>query len=216
MRPSTSTCTRHALILGSAALCLAGLALDLSAQDVVVSENVRAGGIDSLQRDEPGSRIHRSRAVALLASSMDQVTAVVTDYGSYYQFMPNFVASRILSMRGHNALVYAEVSALDGMASLWVQMQLRMLDTTTTTRVIRAKMMKGNLQGFEAEWQVTPVDATHTFVAFELCANPKFKLPFGDGLISDYNETKARASIEGLRRELLRRSQQQSTKAALR
>jgi glycerol kinase len=43
-------------------------------------------------------------------------------------------------------------------------------------------------------------------VAFELCADPNFRLPLADGLISDYNEKEARSSIMGLRRELSRRA----------
>lgn len=190
-------------VLGCA-LCLAGFSPTLFAQDIQLNANVRAGGIDSLQRDEPGSPIRRSRAVALMSAPMDRVMAIVSDYENYRQFMPHFVASRVLSRRGSQALVYAEVSVLDGMATWWVEMQLRMLDATAPTRVIRAKMKKGNLKGFTAEWQVTPFDATHTLVAFELCAEPNFRLPFANSLVSDYNEKEARSSIMGLRRQLSR------------
>ena len=65
-------------------------------------------------------------------------------------------------------------------------------------------MLKGNLKGFEAEWQVTPVDATRTLVAFELCADPNFNIPFARGLVSDYNEKEARSSIAALRRQVSR------------
>lgn len=207
MQHSASQVARKAFVFGIGALCVASLTFSLSAQEAVLSANLREGGIDSLQRDEPGSRIRRSRAVALVASPMEQVTAVVSDYANYRQFMPHFVASRVLSQRGPKALVYAEVSALDGMATLWVQMQLQVSEPAESTRVIKAKMMKGNLKGFAAEWQVTPVDATHTLVAFELCAEPDFRLPFADGLISDYNEKEARSTIMGLRRQLAGRAQ---------
>jgi len=202
MRQSGHSWTRDAWIFGSSALCLAGLSLSLAAQDVDLSANVRAGGIDSRQSEEPGSRIRRGRAVALMTAPMDLVTAVVTDYASYLQFMPHFVASRILAKRGSQALMYAEVSALNGLATLWVEMQLRVSDASASTRVVRAKMLKGNLKTFEAEWQVTAFDATHTLVAFELCADPDFRLPLANGLISDYNEKEARSSIMGLRRQL--------------
>jgi ribosome-associated toxin RatA of RatAB toxin-antitoxin module len=202
MQQSTHRWARSAWVFGSSALCIVGISLTLSAQDVSLSANVRAGGIDSLQRDEPGSRIRRSRAIALMPASMEQVTAVVSDYANYRQFMPHFVASRVLSQRGQQALMYAEVSALEGMATLWVQMQLHISEAAASTRVIRAKMLKGNLKGFKAEWQVTPFDATHTLVAFELCAEPDFHLPLADGLISDYNEKEARSTIMGLRRQL--------------
>ena len=187
-------------------LCLAVMSLAASAQDVRLSDNVRAGGIDSTQRDQAGSRIRRSRALGLVAAPVDRVTAVVSDYGSYHEFMPHFVASRVLSQRGSKALLYVEVSALHGVATLWAQMQLRMLDATAPTRVIKATMLKGNLKGFDAEWQITPFDAKHTLVAFELCADPNFHLPFATSIVSDHNEKEARSSILALRRQLSRKS----------
>ena len=212
MRHSVHELKRYAWVLCRSALCVAASSVAASAQDADLSANVRAGGIDSLQREEPGSAIHRSRAVALVEASMVQVTAVVSDYENYRQFMPHFVTSRVLSKRGSQALMYAEVSALNGMATIWVEMQLRMLETAAPTRVIKAKMMKGNLKGFQAEWQVTPFDATHTLVAFELCADPDFRLPFANGLISDYNEKEARSSIIALRRQLSRHTQDNAKK----
>ena len=208
MRQSVHELKRYAWVLGSSALCLAGSSLTSFAEDVDLSANVRAGGIDSHQREEPGSRIHRGRAIALVAAPLDRVTAVVSDYANYRQFMPHFVTSRVLSKRGSQALLYAEVSALGGMATIWVEMQLRMLEPTALlTRVIKAKMLKGNLKGFKAEWQVTPFDATRTLVAFELCADPNFHLPFANGLVSDYNEKEARSSIIALRGQLSRHTQ---------
>jgi hypothetical protein len=118
--------------------------------------------------------------------------------------MPNFVASRVLSQRGNQALVYIQVSALDGMATLWVEMKLRLLEPTAPTRVFQATMMKGNVRGFEAEWHVTAFGAKHTLVAFELCADPDFRLPFANGLVSDYNEKEARSSIVALRQQVSR------------
>ncbi len=141
-----------------------------------------------------------------MAAPVDKVTAVVSDYGSYHEFMPHFVASRVLSQRGSKALLYVEVSALHGVATLWAQMQLRMLDATAPTRVIKATMLKGNLKGFDAEWQITPFDAKHTLVAFELCADPNFHLPFATSIVSDHNEKEARSSILALRRQLSRKS----------
>jgi ribosome-associated toxin RatA of RatAB toxin-antitoxin module len=204
MQRPTRAWKRSAGLLIGAALCFAGISLAASAQELRLSDNVRAGGIDSIQRDEAGSRIRRSRAMGLVAAPADKVTAVLSDYGNYHQFMPHFVASRVLSQRGSQALLYVEVSALHGMATLWAQMKLRLLDPNAPTRVIRATMLKGNLKDFEAEWQVTPVDAKHTLVAFELCADPNFRLPFADSLVSDHNEKEARSSIAALRRRLSR------------
>lgn len=197
--------TAKRCVWGLAALWIAGSALTAFAEGVKVSANVRGGGIDSHQRAQAGSRIRRSRALGLVAAPIDKVMAVVSDYANYRQFMPNFVASRVLSQRGGQAVMYAEVSALDGLATIWVQMQLHLLETTADARVIKATMVKGNVKGFEAEWQVTPFGAKHTLVAFELCADPNFHLPFANSLVSDYNEIEARDSITALRRQVSRR-----------
>ena len=172
----------------------------VSAEDVRLSANVRAGGIDSRQREEAGSPIRRSRAVGLVAASLDKVTEAALDYGNYRRFMPHFKASRVLARRGSDAVVYIEVSALEGLATLWCEMKIRMLPQAGPTRVITARMVKGNLKGFQAEWQITPVESGKTLVAFELCADPDFPIPFANGIVSDYNEKEARKSVLALRK----------------
>lgn len=182
-------------------LCLA----PASAQTVELSDNVRKGGIDSRQRPQAGSRIRRSRAVGLLRAPAEQVTDVVLDYAAYRRFMPHFVASRVLSKRGSQARVYIEVSALKGLARLWMEMQIGMAPTTEPTRVISASMLRGNIKHFQAAWHVTPVNDQTTLVAFELCADPDFSIPFADGLVSDYNELEARDSVVALRSYVARK-----------
>ena len=185
-------------------LLLVAASISASAEDVDVSANVRSGGIDSQQHEQAGSRIHRSRALGLVDASVDQVTDVILDYANYREFMPNFVTSRVLSQRGSKALVYMQASALAGLSTLWAEMQLSMRILSASTRVVSARMLRGNLKNFQAEWHVTPFDASHSLVAFELCADPDFQLPFASGLVSDYNEKEAVASIVGLRQYLAR------------
>jgi len=184
-----------------ASLCVANVVAQ--APSPQLSDNVRAGGVDSRQADQAGSRIRRSRAVALLRTPVQKVTDAVLDYGAYRDFMPHFVSSRVLSRRGSQALVYVEVSALQGLTRLWAEMKMLMVSEQASTRVVRAQMVRGNLKGFEAEWQITSIDSTRTLVAFELCADPDFPLPFASGLVSDYNEIEARNSVLALRSHLL-------------
>ena len=192
---------------GSTALFLAGLCIaSAAAQPPGLSDNVRKGGIDSRQRDQQGSRIRRSRAVGLLRAEVTKVTDVILDYASYYEFMPHFVASRVLAQRGSEARVYLEVSALNGLSRLWAEMKIGTVSAADApTRVVRAHMIRGNLKGFDAEWQVTRVDDRFTLVAFELCADPDFPLPFASGLVSDYNEKEARSSVLALRTHMKNR-----------
>jgi ribosome-associated toxin RatA of RatAB toxin-antitoxin module len=167
---------------------------------------VPAGGIDTKQREQPRSRIRRGSALGVVDASVDKVMRVVLDYANYRRFMPHFQASRVLSRRGSDALLYIQVTALGGLATLWAEMRVRALEAATQTRVVLAHMIKGNLAQFEADWQVTPINATQTAVLFELCADPNFPLPFASGLVSDQNESEARSTIVALRAYVAQRS----------
>jgi adenine deaminase len=57
-------------------------------------------------------------------------------------------------------------------------------------------MTKGNMDHFEAVWEVTPV-AGGTLVAFQLMVDPDLPLP--SGLISDENQKSARKALRALR-----------------
>lgn len=194
-RPMRPSAWAPWLCLFTCCVCLASAA----AEEVPLSVNVRAGGIDSSQREQSGSRIRRGSALGVVHAPADKVMQVVLDYGNYRRFMPNFQASRVLSRRGSDALVYIQVTALGGFVTLWAEMRMRTLPQVTPTRVILAHMIKGNLDQFEADWQVTPLDATRTLVLFELCADPHFPLPFASGIVSDQNETEANRTIDALR-----------------
>src|ERR1041385_3224285 len=95
------------LCLFSCCACLASA----SAQEVQLSANLRAGGIDSNQREQAGSRIRRGSALGVVDAPVDKVMQVILDYGNYSRFMPNFQASRVLSRRGSDALLYIQVTA---------------------------------------------------------------------------------------------------------
>ena len=126
MQRSLRATKRAVWVLAASALCFGGRPVDAAAQAAGLSANVRDGGIDSHQTEQAGSRIRRGRAMGIVAAPIDKVTAVVSDYKNYHQFMPHFVTSRVLSQRGSQALLYVEVSALHGAAKLWAEMKLRM------------------------------------------------------------------------------------------
>jgi hypothetical protein len=138
-----------------------------------------------------------SNRTAVRATGVGMLAVVGLGFGVAWGSW-TLVASRVLSKRGSDARVYIEVSALQGLARLWMEMQIGMA-SRSETQVISARMLRGNIKGFEAEWQVTPVDAKTTLVAFEMCADPDFAIPFADGLVSDYNEKEARKSLLALR-----------------
>jgi ribosome-associated toxin RatA of RatAB toxin-antitoxin module len=163
---------------------------------VVVSEKVRAGGMESTNQPYPGSSVQWGRAVAIVDAPVEKVMAVVQDYGRYTEFMPKFEASRVLSQRGSSALLYAQVSLMRGAATIWAELKIKQRDAGAT-KVIEAKMTKGNVDVLQAVWEVTPLDDGRTLVAFQIVVDPDLPLP--TSLVNSENAKTARMTIRALR-----------------
>jgi ribosome-associated toxin RatA of RatAB toxin-antitoxin module len=153
---------------------------------------------------QPGTSVRAGRAVGIVDASLDEVLAVVQDYGAYDKFMPHFKASRVLSRRGESALVYMQASIARDTMTLWCQLKVGPRPNIGTTHVIEAKMIEGNMSAMHARWEVTPVDAEHTRVAFELLMDPKVPLPAS--LVSNENEKASQKTIRALRHVVAERA----------
>ena len=146
----------------------------------------------------PGASVKAGRAEGIVDASFDQVRTVVEDYGSYEHFMPHFRASRVLSRRGASALVYMQASLAKDTMTLWAQLKIAPKPDVGRTRIIEAKMVQGNMDAMFARWELTPVDDTHTMVAFQVLMDPKLPLPAS--FIADENEKASQKTIRALRR----------------
>jgi ribosome-associated toxin RatA of RatAB toxin-antitoxin module len=151
----------------------------------------------------PGTNVRAGRATALVDAPAALVLRVVQDYARYAEFLPNFQASRVLSQRGAQALVYLEASVLHNTTTLWAQMRLRPrapvtnADGTTTWRV-EATMVSGNVERMAALWELTALDGgARTLVSFEFLVEPD--LPFPASIMTDQNVAAARRTIGRLR-----------------
>jgi ribosome-associated toxin RatA of RatAB toxin-antitoxin module len=153
---------------------------------------------------QPGTSVRAGRAVGIVDAPLDAVMAIVQDYGAYEKFMPHFKASRVLSRRGESALVYMQASIARDTMTLWCQLKVGPRPNVGTTRVIEAKMVEGNMDAMHARWEVTPVDAEHTRVAFELLMDPKVPLPAS--LVSNENEKASQKTIRALRQVVAERA----------
>jgi ribosome-associated toxin RatA of RatAB toxin-antitoxin module len=153
---------------------------------------------------QPGTSVRAGRAVGIVDAPLAQVMAIVQDYGAYEKFMPHFKASRVLSRRGESALVYMQASIARDTMTLWCQLKVGPRPNVGTTRVIEAKMVDGNMDAMHARWEVTPVDAEHTRVAFELLMDPKVPLPAS--LVSNENEKASQKTIRALRHVVAERA----------
>jgi ribosome-associated toxin RatA of RatAB toxin-antitoxin module len=195
------------------ALCFAALCVfapdTVSAQARPTEQPTAAAARLADQRVElreiasPGTNVRAGRATGLIDAPAALVLRVVQDYARYAEFLPNFKASRVLSQRGAQALVYLEASVLHNTTTLWTQMRMRPrapvtnADGTTTWRV-EASMVSGNVEKMAALWELTALDGgARTLVSFEFLVEPD--LPFPASIMTDQNVAAARRTIGRLR-----------------
>ncbi|MDD9941504.1 MAG: SRPBCC family protein [Myxococcales bacterium] len=150
--------------------------------------------------EHPGTSVRWGRAEGVVQAPLSRVMSVVSDYGAYHEFLPHFRASRVLSQRGSKALVYMEAGVARDTLTIWAQLKIAPRQTDGRTRVIEAHMMKGNLDHMEATWEITPIDAHRTRVAFQILVDPKVPLPAS--LVSRENEKASKQTIGALRKRL--------------
>ncbi len=148
----------------------------------------------------PNTSVRWGRASGVVDASLAEVLDIVEDYGLYHTFLPHFRTSRVLARRGQVAIVYMEALIAMDTITLWAQVKMGPAASAGTTRAIDAKMMKGNVNILEARWELTPIDARHTRVAFQLLIDPKVPLPAS--LLSDQNAKASRRTISALRKNL--------------
>jgi ribosome-associated toxin RatA of RatAB toxin-antitoxin module len=193
--------------LPSAALTLA-LLCGLGLPPVTRAEG-QPNGASSAEAPEPEIKVtavsnKAGRAEGVVEAPIDAVLQVVEDYGGYEKFMPHFRASRVLSSRGHSALVYMQASIAKDTMTLWAQLKISPKPKEGKKQVIEAKMVQGNMDAKFARWELTPVDGTHTLVAFQLLMDPKVPLPAS--FIQGENEKATQKTIRALRRVVAERA----------
>jgi ribosome-associated toxin RatA of RatAB toxin-antitoxin module len=198
--------------LPSAAFTL-GLLCGLSLPAVTRAEGQPNGMSKPEAAPEPEIKVtavsnKAGRAEGVVEAALDAVRKVVEDYGSYETFMPHFRASRVLSRRGSSALVYMQASIAKDTMTLWAQLKVAPKPNVGMTQVIEAKMVQGNMDAMFARWELTPVDSTHTLVAFQLLMDPKVPLPAS--VVQSENEKATQKTIRALRRVVAERAHQAS------
>lgn len=137
-------------------------------------------------------------AVGVVDAPPETVMRIVTDYARYEEFLPHFRRSRVLSRRGHNALVYMQASVARDTVNLWAQMRIYARRPRGETRIIEGRMTEGNMDTFAARWEVTPLDdGRRSLVSFRIIVDPGLPLP--SSLFTSENVKAARRTISALR-----------------
>lgn len=182
-----------AVVLGA----LLSLASNAHAEDRSVSERLTTPTITVTTLPYPNTSVEWGRAVSVVAAPADTILNIVRDYGQYATFLPNFQASRVLSQRGDSALVYLEAKIIKRMVTIWAEMKLRAVKSDGNTHVVEGKMTKGNVAIMAARWEVTPLDATHTKVAFQLIMDPGIPMP--SSMVTYFGAKATKQTLQALR-----------------
>jgi ribosome-associated toxin RatA of RatAB toxin-antitoxin module len=201
--------TRSISVLCLAFVCVVALATDhtsvVAAQGPtsVKLTGLEDGNIQSTTVEYKPDGVRWGRAVGIVDAPLADVLAVVENYAGYQSFMPHFKVSKVLSQRGTSALVYMQASIAKNTMNLWAQMKIAPKPNEGETRIIEGKMVDGNMDAMLARWEVTPIDANRTLVAFQLLMDPKLPLP--DSFVSTENATATKKTIKALRQVLAER-----------
>ena len=186
-------------LFSSLAVVFAAVVLPASAQagELALSDELRSGAILTTKRPQPGTNVERGRAMILIDAPADRVYEVIQNYALYKDFLPHFEISKVLSQRGASALLYVQVKIMKGAKTIWAELKLKPKQGNGDVRMIEAKLLKGNVDHFEALWEVTPIDDKRTLVSFEIVVDPDLPLPAG--FVSDENAKSARKTLRALR-----------------
>lgn len=180
-----------------ATMLLGAFATSATAQEAADTTAQRIGNRVAARSVDSDQSVGYGQATAVIDAPIDDVLAVVLDYGNYKDFMPHFTQSRVLSARGSSALVYMQVSAFHDTITLWANMRLRKRANIGDTQVVEGTMTSGNLDSFVARFEVTPLENGKTLVLFRLLIAPD--LPFPSGIMTDENVRNARRVVTALR-----------------
>lgn len=183
--------------LALATILLGCFAASASAQESAAATAQRLGDRVSAEAVDSDQSVGYGQATAVIDAPIDDVLAVVLDYGNYTDFMPHFTQSRVLSARGTSAIVYLQASAFHDTITLWANMRLRKRANEGQTQVVEGTMTDGNLDTFIARFEVTPLEDGKTLMVFRLLIAPD--LPFPSGIMTDENVRNARRVVTALR-----------------
>jgi hypothetical protein len=91
-----------------------------------------------------------------------------------------------------------EVSVAKGAITLWGQLNIAERPEASNEHVVEASLLDGNIDAFNAQWKLTPVDGgARTLVVFRIYVDPDIPLP--SSIFSRENERAAGQTLRALR-----------------
>lgn len=133
-----------------------------------------------------------------VAAPAEVVRKVVTDYQRYKTFIPRFDKSQVVGRSGKSTDVYLQIPILNGAAKLWAVVRFGPPKTEAGEEIIRGKLVKGNLERFDAVWRIKKIDETSTQLKLEMLVVPK--IPFPKSYLTKRAEYAADKAVTGSRK----------------
>jgi ribosome-associated toxin RatA of RatAB toxin-antitoxin module len=128
--------------------------------------------------DTPGSAIDTGGAVLVVPAPLKHVLKVVQDFNHYVDILPRLKKSRIVGKKKGRTDVYMAVPILHGTYKLWgVARFERPATYKGDGKIVRCKMVKGNIDSWHGAWKLQPQGANKTLLRMEMFADPDVPIP---------------------------------------
>jgi hypothetical protein len=144
----------------------------------------------------PNSRIETGAARVHVKAPLETTKSTVTDYAHYSAMIETFDQAKVVGKQGNQTDVYLRVPILNGAARIWAVMRFEPPRKVGGDEyVVAGKMVKGNVDRFEATYRIRRIDDQNTQLNLEMLIVPN--LPFPGSVVTAWV---ARASDRAVRR----------------
>lgn len=128
----------------------------------------------------PGRNARFGHAETLIHAPLEEVRALVLDFGGYRQLAPSITMSRVV---GHDpdgsTSVYIKMGVLNNTISFWNVTRFQPTRTQGSDVVVEGQMVpgKGNIDDSAVVWTVHPAGDGWTVLKFDVLLNPGLPAP---------------------------------------
>lgn len=126
----------------------------------------------------PGSDIDTGASVILVDAPLEEVLDVVQNYRKYREIMPKVKQSRIVGKKRGKTDVYMRVPIMKGAHSVWGVARFDAPKRHQKNgRIVRAEMVKGNVEDWHGAWKLEPKGKNQTVLRMEMFCDLEIPVP---------------------------------------
>jgi ribosome-associated toxin RatA of RatAB toxin-antitoxin module len=166
-----------ASVLAPSVLVVPGVA-GADAQATEAERLVASGAPEHYELAAPAGGVRTGCVMLAVKAPLRVTRQVVTDYGHYAEFLPQFDKSRILKRTSAGTDVYLSVPILHGAASVWAVTHFTgPVPDGNGEKVEGRSESQGNVKDLRTVFRLYPADGEHTILKLELLVVPKLPIP---------------------------------------